>query len=79
MYFGCDLSMDEYVKDFELLGYTHDEAIEFAKTTIQPITFNPAINWDEIIEAFNSIGYTSFWLTSEQIKELLEKQENESE
>lgn len=75
MYFGCDLSMEEYVKDFELLGYTHDEA----KATIQPITINPAINWDEIIEAFNSIGCTSFWLTSEQIKELLEKQENESE
>lgn len=60
MYFGCDLSIEEYAKDFEKIGYTHEESIELAKVAIYPITINPAINWDEIVEAFNSIGCTSF-------------------
>ena len=76
MHFGCDLSMGEYVKDFELLGYTHDEAIELTKAAIEPITINPAINWGEIVEAFNNIGCTSFQMTADEIKEILERQEN---
>ena len=55
MYFGCDLSIEEYAKDFEKLGYTHEESIELAKAAIQPVTINPEIGWDEIVEAFNSI------------------------
>ena len=68
MYIGCDLSIEEYTKDFEKLGYTHEESIELAKAAIQPITINPAINWDEIVEAFNAIGCTSFRMTSEEIE-----------
>ena len=64
MYFGCDLSIEESVKDFEKLGYTHEESIERAKAAIQPVTINPEIGWDEIVEAFNAIGCTSFNHTS---------------
>lgn len=56
----CDLSIEEWVKDFEKLGYTHEESVELAKAAIQPITINPEIDWDEIIKAFNAIGCTSF-------------------
>lgn len=73
MYFGCDLSIEEYVKDFEKLGYTHEESVELAKAAIKPITINPEINWDEIVEAFNSIGCTSFnrvSLTDEEVEQL---------
>lgn len=44
MYFGCDLSIEEYAKDFEKLGYTHEESVELAKAAIEPITINPEIN-----------------------------------
>lgn len=74
MYIGCDLSIEEYTKDFEKLGYTHEESVELAKAAIQPITINPAINWDEIVEAFNAIGCTSFRMTSEEIENVLERQ-----
>ena len=77
MYFGCDLSIEEYAKDFQKLGYTHEESMELAKAAIQPITINPAINWDEIIEAFNSIGCTSFRMTPEEIEKILERSNNE--
>lgn len=73
MYFGCDLSMEEYAKDFEKLGYTHEESIELAKAAIEPIIINPEINWDEIVEAFNNIGCTSFRLTSEELGNLLKE------
>lgn len=64
MYFGCDLSIEEYAKDFEKLGYTHEEAIELAKAAIQPVTINPEIGLDKIVESFNAIGCTSFNHTS---------------
>lgn len=73
MYFGCDLSIEEYAKDFEKLGYTHEESVELAKAAIEPITINPEINWDEIVEAFNSIGCTSFRLSSEELENLLKE------
>lgn len=73
MYFGCDLSIEEYAKDFEKLGYTHEESVELAKAAIKPITLNPEISWDEIVEEFNSIGCTSFRLTSEELENLLKE------
>lgn len=72
MYFGCDLSMKECVKDFELLGYTHEESIELAKLAIDTVTLSP-IDWYEFIEAFNSIGCTSFRLASEELENLLKE------
>lgn len=52
--------------DFALLGCTYEDFIGIVKATTQPITINP-----EIVEAFNSVGCTSFQLTSEEIKKLL--------
>lgn len=74
-----DNKIEEYAKDFEKLGYTHEESIEFAKAAIQPVTINSEIGWDEFVEAFNAIGCTSFRLTLEELKEILERQENEME
>ena len=76
MYFGCDLSIEEYTKDFERLGYTHEESIELAKAAIKPVTINPEIGWNEIVDAFNAIGCTSFQFTADELKEIMEEQEN---
>ena len=75
MYFGCDLSIGEYAKDFEKLGYTHEESIELAKAVIEPITINPAINWDEIVEAFNSIP-TVNPISADDLRKALERSKN---
>lgn len=67
------MRIEEWVKDFEKLGYTHEESVELAKAAIEPITINPSINWDEIVEAFNSIGCTSFnrtSLTDEEVEQI---------
>lgn len=76
MYFGYDLSIEEYVKDFENLGYTHEESIELAKAAIKPVTINPEIGWGEVVKAFNDIGCTSFQFTAEELNKILEGQEN---
>ena len=76
MYFGCDLSIEEYAKDFEKLGYTHEESMELAKAAIQPITINPAINWDEIVEAFNNIPMVNP-ITADDLRKALERSNNE--
>lgn len=55
MFFGCDLSIEEYAKDFEKLGYTHDESVELAKAAIQPVTIAPDFDFDKAIEIFNSL------------------------
>lgn len=76
MYFGCDLSIEEYAKDFEKLGYTHEESMELAKAANQPITINPAINWDEIVEAFNNIP-TVNPISADDLRKALERSKNE--
>ena len=90
MYVGCDLSIEEYAKDFEKLGYTHEESVELAKLTIQQIT-NPDIDftqfiqpiipmdteeWDRIVEAFNNVGEV-YPISAEDLKNALERYENE--
>lgn len=75
MYFGCDLSIEEYAKDFEKLGYTHEESIELAKAAIQPVTINPEIGWDEIVEAFNSIP-TVNPISADGLRKVLERSKN---
>ena len=55
MHIGIDLSIEEYAKDFEKLGYTHDEAIELINSAMQPVTIDTS-DWDRIVEEFNNIG-----------------------
>lgn len=49
MYFGCDLNIEEYTKDFEKLGYTHEESAELAKATIHLIT-DPDIDFSQLVQ-----------------------------
>lgn len=49
MYIGYDLSIEEYAKDFEKLGYTHEESIELAKITIEQIT-NSDIDFTQFVQ-----------------------------
>ena len=82
MYFGCDLSIEEYAKDFEELGYTHEESIELAKKSIQWFKeveeLKIEISDEEIeriADEFSRIGCTSFRLTPEECRRLLNEQE----
>ena len=78
MYFGCDLSLEEYVKDFELLGYTHDEAIELGKLAIErPTTIIDPDELDRIVEAFNNVGEV-YPISAKELEKALERYQNES-
>jgi hypothetical protein len=78
MHFGCDLSMEEYVKDFELLGYTHNEAIGLGKLAIEcPTTIIDPYEFDRIVEAFNNVGEV-YHISAEDLKKALERYKNES-
>lgn len=69
------MRVEEWVKDFEKLGYTHEESVELAKAAIEPITINPSINWDEIVEAFNSIP-TVNPISADDLRKALERSKN---
>lgn len=73
---GCDLDISEYIKEFELLGYNHEEAIELAKYAVLPITINPELGWDEIVEAFNSVPEI-YPIRTEDLQKVLERSNNE--
>ena len=75
MYFGCDLSIEEYAKDFEKLGYTQEESIEFAKAAIQPVTIDLDFDLDRAIEIFNSIPAVNPIL-ADDLKRVLERSRN---
>ncbi len=86
MYFGCDLSIEEYAKDFEKLGYTHEESIELAKATIhiitdpdidfaqlvQPLVQKDTEEFDRIVDAFNNVEYV-YPISAEDLKKVLER------
>lgn len=81
MYFGCDLSINEYTKEFEKLGYTHEESVGLAKNTIQWLEETKELKieisdeeLERIADEFNRIGCTSFRLTPEECKGLLNKE-----
>lgn len=77
MYIGFDLSMEEYVKDFELLGYTHDEAIELGRLAVErPLTIYPE-EFDRIAEIFNNIPEV-YPITAKDLEKALERYQNES-
>ena len=78
MYFGCDLSMEEYVKDFEKLGYTHEESVELAKLAIQPVTIDSDFDFDKAIEIFNSLP-TVNPISTDDLRKALERSNNGKE
>lgn len=76
MYIGIDLSIEEYAKDFEKLGYTHDEAIELINYAMQPVTIDTS-DWDRLVEEFNNIGLVNP-LSPDEVRKALERYKNES-
>ena len=92
MYFGIDLSIEEYAKDFEKLGYTHEESVELAKATIHLIT-DPDIDFaqlvqplvqidteefDRIVDSFNNVGEV-YPISAKDLKKALERYGNNEE
>ena len=76
MYIGIDLSIEEYAKDFEKLGYTHEEAIELINSAMQPVTIDTS-DWDRLVEEFNNIGLVNS-LSPDEVRKVLERYKNES-
>ena len=76
MYIGFDLSMEEYVKDFELLGYTHDEAIKLGRLAVERLLTVDTSDWDRIVEEFNSIPEV-YPILADDLKKILERSNNE--
>lgn len=66
--------MYEFAKDFEKLGYTHEESAELAKAAIQPTTFNIE-EIEKIVDKFCSIP-TVNPISAEDLKKVLERSEN---
>ena len=92
MYFGIDLSIEEYAKDFEKLGYAHEESVELAKATIHLITdpdidfaqlIQPLVQIDteefnRIVEEFNNVG-EAYPISAADLKKVLERYGNEED
>lgn len=76
MHIGIDLSIEEYAKDFEKLGYTHEEAIELINSAMQPVTIDTS-DWDRLVEEFNNIGLVNP-LSPDEVRKALERCKNES-
>ena len=70
------LSAEEYVKEFELLGYTHDEAIALVDSAMQPVTIDTS-DWDRIVEEFSKLPTVNV-ISAEDVRKALERYENES-
>lgn len=69
--------IDDYIKAIEEMGYTHEEAKKFVEQAAQPVDISCMDEeFQRFVDEFNSIGCTSFQLTPEEIKEILERQEN---
>jgi hypothetical protein len=76
MHIGIDLSIEEYAKDFEKLGCTHEEAIELVNSAMQPVTIDTS-DWDRLVEEFNNIGLVNP-LSPDEVRKALERYKNES-
>lgn len=76
MYFGCDLSMEEYVKDFELLGYTHDEATELSKLAVigSPIQIDP--EFSKVLDVICNLPTVNA-ISAKDLEKALERYKNE--
>lgn len=69
------LSAEECVKEFELLGYTHDEAIALVDSAMQPVTIDTS-DWDRIVEEFSKLPTVNV-ISAEDVRKALERYKNE--
>lgn len=76
MYVGCDYSMEKWIKDFEKLGYTHDEAIALVDSAMQPVTIDTS-DWDRLVEEFCKLPTVNA-ISAEDVRKALERYKNES-
>ena len=77
MYVGCDYSMERYVRDFELLGYTHDEAVALVNSVMQPVVTIDTSDWDRLVEEFCKLPTVNA-ISAEDVRKALERYKNES-
>lgn len=65
------------IEDWELLGYTHDEAIELSELSVigSPIKIDSE-EFDRIVEAFNNVGEV-YPISAKDLKKALERYKSE--
>ena len=64
--------INKVIEEFEKLGYSHEEAVNIVEsaTTLSDEEIK------RIADEFSKIGCTSFRLTADELKEILEEQDN---
>lgn len=62
--------INKVIEEFEKLGYSHEEALNI----VEPATTLSDEELERIADKFNSIGCTSFQMTADEIKEIVEKE-----
>ena len=67
--------INKIIEEFERMGYSYEEAVNIVEhaTTLSDEEI------ERIADEFSRIGCTSFYLTPEETKEILEGQENAME
>lgn len=55
---GYDSIVAEYVKEFENIGYTHEDSLYLAKLAARVRTINPGIGFRELTLAIEALGFT---------------------
>ena len=64
--------INKVIEEFEKLGYSHEEAVNI----VEPATTLSDEEIERIADEFSRIGCTSFQMTTDEIKKILERQEN---
>lgn len=73
------LSIEEYVEALEELGYTHEESVEIANNDFEWFSQTHKEfklddeEWKRIVDEFNEIGCTSFRMTADELKKIVEE------
>lgn len=71
MYIGYDYSVEKWIKGFEELGYTHDEAIALIDSAMQPVTIDTS-DWYRLVEEFCKLPTVNA-ISEEDVRKTLER------
>lgn len=70
-----DWNVDDYIKDLEEMGYTHEEAKQLIEEAMRPVDISSMDKeFQKIVDKWNSIGCTSFRFTSDELKKIVKEQ-----
>ena len=73
-----DWNIDDYIKGFEEMGYTTEEAKHLIEEATRPVDISSMNEeFKEIIDKWCSIGCTSFRFTADELKKILEEQKKQ--